>query len=246
MVDKIQEGRKYWKDSVAEVVDKWAKSIVSTYEEPVRTGTPKGEPIGLSKKKRYAALLSVGYPRLFSLKDIAEKSGNSVALVRKWRTEGAFLGAIEDAYDLFTEMYINTLQRVMADIYAVQSPPERDWSVTVGGKTDFKWEHKLYAAMLPYLDLPVRAKIEIWLREKVEGESTLGPYLVFATHMHLMRKDEKENTKSKLELVALIQKVVLVRGIDILLADALSGTRSPSDLIKFADGLKAFIKEIES
>lgn len=60
----------------------------SNYDEPVRKGTPKGEKIGLSKKKYLASIL-VGTTN-WKLKKIAKSCDVSYGLLRKWKTEPDF------------------------------------------------------------------------------------------------------------------------------------------------------------
>ncbi len=58
------------------------------YVEPERAGTPKGEPIGLSKRKFHAALLSL---TSVGLHQVAKEVGVSYGVLRIWRTEEIFL-----------------------------------------------------------------------------------------------------------------------------------------------------------
>src|SRR5262249_19330425 len=61
---------------------------VEAYEEPQREGTPRGEPVGLSKVKYHATLLSA--LTCLSGKEIAKRLRISYGLLLKWRTEPAF------------------------------------------------------------------------------------------------------------------------------------------------------------
>lgn len=58
------------------------------YREPSREGTPKGEPIGLSKQK-FRAALYVGLTN-FKGQKIAKLVGVSHSLLRNWKMESAF------------------------------------------------------------------------------------------------------------------------------------------------------------
>jgi len=60
---------------------------VTEYTEPQRKGTPKGEPIGISKKKLHATLLALTDMRG---KKVAAIVGVSHGLYRKWKTEDNF------------------------------------------------------------------------------------------------------------------------------------------------------------
>ena len=59
-------------------------SKLKKYIEPQRQRTPRGETIGLSKKKYHASLLMLTNKRQ---KDIAGETKSSYGLVRKWNTE---------------------------------------------------------------------------------------------------------------------------------------------------------------
>ena len=75
------------------------------YVEPQRAGTAKGEPVGLSKTKYYAALLA-GLTSL-DLKRIAREVRVSYLLVRKWRTEEPFSNAGYQAAQEFVDGYFD-------------------------------------------------------------------------------------------------------------------------------------------
>lgn len=80
------------------------------YVEPSREGTPKGEPIGLSKKKYHAALLA-GLTSL-DLKQVAREVHVSYDLVRKWRTEDAFSDVGYDAAVEFADGDFDTVAKI--------------------------------------------------------------------------------------------------------------------------------------
>jgi hypothetical protein len=75
-----------------------------SYEEPQRKGTPKGDPIGFSKKKYLASLLMLtNYKR----KDIAKQYlGISYGLLRKWGTEYQFKETILQHCAEFIQSFI--------------------------------------------------------------------------------------------------------------------------------------------
>ena len=74
-------------DATKTLFGRFIEKKVNDYLEPLRKGTPRGEPIGLSGPK-YAATLICLY-RL-PLRKIAEKVRVSYGLLRKWRTEEGF------------------------------------------------------------------------------------------------------------------------------------------------------------
>jgi len=82
---------------VKQVFEGWAKPRLASHQDPERLGTPRGEPVGLSKKKFWAAQAQVLYSKLFPLKDLAKESEVSPVQIRVWRTEGEFKKAMEEA-----------------------------------------------------------------------------------------------------------------------------------------------------
>ena len=64
---------------------------LSTYIEPQREGTPKGQAVGLSRPKYHCALLTS--LTALSLKRVAQIAGAPLASVKKWRTEESFIAA---------------------------------------------------------------------------------------------------------------------------------------------------------
>ncbi len=87
--------------------DKYKKTLLETfvdqklnaYKEPQREGTPKGEPIGFSKSKFHACLLTS--LSAAKKKRVAEVTGVSYGLVRKWTSEAAFKKSGEDIINQF-------------------------------------------------------------------------------------------------------------------------------------------------
>lgn len=75
---------------------------MGAYKEPTRKGTPRGEPIGLTKKKYCTVLLCLmGVP----LKEIAKSVKVSYGLLRKWRTEDAFKSELDHIEDEFVGLF---------------------------------------------------------------------------------------------------------------------------------------------
>jgi hypothetical protein len=81
------------------LLDSFFKEKILEYDEPQRKGTPRGEPIGFSAKKYYAALMML---KKFPLKDLAGMINVSYGLLRKWRTEDKFIEQIEKNETDFT------------------------------------------------------------------------------------------------------------------------------------------------
>jgi hypothetical protein len=82
----------------------------SHYKEPVRQGTAKGEPIGLSSVKYKSSLLF-----LTNLKgqEIADAVDVSYGLSRVWRTEDQYLSAIEKNTRIFARSVIEYILDIM-------------------------------------------------------------------------------------------------------------------------------------
>jgi hypothetical protein len=88
---------------VKEIWEAWVAPRFGRYQEPERLGTPRGELIGLSRKKFYAAQTQVLHSKLFSLAALAEESGVSAVQIRVWRTEAEFKRSMEEAAGDFVE-----------------------------------------------------------------------------------------------------------------------------------------------
>jgi hypothetical protein len=109
------------------LLDAFIIDRIKNYDEPQRAGTPKGEPIGFSRKKYNAALLD-----LYNLKQkvVAEGAGVSHGLLRKWRTEGAFLDLADDLKHEYVDYVIQHLKKrakkhvELRDEYFALSPLE--------------------------------------------------------------------------------------------------------------------------
>lgn len=84
------------KNETVDFVVEWTDEALKDYIDPDRKGTPKGEKIGLSKKKRRAAYLMTLHPEAASLREIAEIAGTSEGTIKVWRTQGAFNMAMDE------------------------------------------------------------------------------------------------------------------------------------------------------
>jgi hypothetical protein len=84
---------------------------MSNYTEPTREGTPKGDRIGFPHNKYFASILC-GITN-YNLKKIAEISGISYGVIRKWRTEEDFKSACDKhCSDFVNEIIHRTNQRL--------------------------------------------------------------------------------------------------------------------------------------
>jgi hypothetical protein len=119
-------------------LDAFLMKKVERHIEPERKGTPKGKPIGFSRKKHAAALMCL---KKNPLKFIAETVKVSHGLLRKWRTEDSFKElvdslAAECAKNIMVHIIIRGYkQKELADEYFTKpveeilktAPPELTW-----------------------------------------------------------------------------------------------------------------------
>jgi len=97
------------RSKVKEAWEAWSTPLIEKHQDPERVGTPRGAPVGLSKKKYRAALAQVLHNRskLFTLSGLEEISGVSSIQNRVWRTEPEFRKAVEKAKEDFVDYLSN-------------------------------------------------------------------------------------------------------------------------------------------
>jgi hypothetical protein len=120
--NKEKEIRQVDKDleNAVTLVKSWVDQTLKDYHPPVRSGVPKGEPIGFSLEKKRAALLMVLHPEGLQLREIGKLAGGvSENVLRVWRTQKDFQEEISRAYELFTEQLIN---EVAANFWRFRAP----------------------------------------------------------------------------------------------------------------------------
>jgi hypothetical protein len=73
----------------------WVKERLEAYQSPIRKGTPRNMPRGFPDHKQAAACLHVFYGGVIkTTKVLGDLAGASPALVRNWRREDRFSGAV--------------------------------------------------------------------------------------------------------------------------------------------------------
>jgi hypothetical protein len=87
--------------------NKYIGNKIKSYTEPTRKGTTRGDPIGLSRPKFKAALLSI---TSLSQKEIAAAAEVSYGVYRKWRTEDLFKQEIAKLQDDFFHFLISEIR----------------------------------------------------------------------------------------------------------------------------------------
>lgn len=85
------------------LLEKFIQDKLDGYTEPDRRGTPKGEPIGLSKIKYHASLLC-GFTNE-PLKEIARKLKTSYGVLRNWKLEDEFNSMVKNNLNSFGVAY---------------------------------------------------------------------------------------------------------------------------------------------
>jgi hypothetical protein len=84
------------------LVTRFIRHTLEQHVEPTRRGTPRGAPVGFSRKKLAAALLTLTSA---DVKQTARAIGVSYSLARKWRTETAFRARVERLEDEVVEAF---------------------------------------------------------------------------------------------------------------------------------------------
>ena len=120
---EIQDHKKRAVGQAIETVKAYSKAALKDYPEPVRAGTAKGDPIGLSRKKLYAAHLNILYPHGLELRDIAKMAGVSASMLGVWRTNKHFMKAIADFGQSVGEGIVEMIEMYMA--ISLKDPDQR-------------------------------------------------------------------------------------------------------------------------
>ena len=108
--DEIKAAHESLREQAIQFGKAWIEILVESYVEPTRAGTPKGQNIGLSRKKYEVALLMILYSRFgLNLKEIGAIAKVSEGLIRLWRTEDDFQKVSFDAIHSFSEVFANTI-----------------------------------------------------------------------------------------------------------------------------------------
>lgn len=80
------------------LLSRFIREKLAQHVEPARQGTPRGAPVGFSRKKLAAAL---GALTSRDVQQTAREVGVSYGVVRKWRTEAPFKALVEGLEDDF-------------------------------------------------------------------------------------------------------------------------------------------------
>src|SRR5262245_35287962 len=99
------------------LLTRFLREKLAGHVEPTRQGTPRGVPVGFSRKKLTAALFAVTST---DVKPTAREVGVSYGVVRKWRTEPAFKALVDRLEDELVE-------RFCAVVDAEIDPMDKGW-----------------------------------------------------------------------------------------------------------------------
>jgi hypothetical protein len=153
------------------VLGQFIEDRLRHYVEPERAGTPKGEPIGFSRKKFHAALLALTN---VDLRKQAKHIKVSYGLLRKWRTEDAFFEQVmkleddfvKDVYFPASELSLMIMVGKAAEILKIKTMPGTESAVgDEKGLPGFE-DISLYA---PMLTLRLHHEFNAAVKETAQG-----------------------------------------------------------------------------
>lgn len=107
--------------------EEFCRQKYESYVEPSRAGTPRGEPVGLSRQKYEACIYMLTSAKL---SDIAEWAHVSYALLRKWRTEEIFKRTL----DHLAEEFADTAITFVKDSLQSKLIKHKEWLRTIEKK----------------------------------------------------------------------------------------------------------------
>ena len=102
------------------LLTRFIREKLAQHVEPTRLGTPRGAPIGFSRKKMTAALFALTSA---DVKQTAKEIRVSYGLVRKWRTEAAFKRLVERLEDDFVERFCAAVDSDLGGLAPVPDTP---------------------------------------------------------------------------------------------------------------------------
>jgi hypothetical protein len=179
------------------LLGKFIMNKLSSYVEPSRKGTPKGEPIGFGRTKYEASLymlLNLG------LKDVANDLHISYGLLKKWRTEPEFKIMVFDHIIEFTEIFVRQLREIYQNDCAFVDKHLREATLEELGTGELDYPTIEEFADLNTYSFPLRVAICTHLCDLITGgkDFTLFAWSInlttfFRTHPTIGEKVHKEN-----------------------------------------------------
>lgn len=237
--DKIKEYVRAKKDEVIQDIKAWIEIELNDYQEPTRTGTAKGEPIGLSRKKFEAALWMVLFPQVFRLKDIAERVGVSNGVLRVWRTQDDFKRVTEDAAHRWGSVFARTIENVLDHLGDETKPlfpsmePFKDNLAVVIRK---------FFSCLPFLPIAVSIPVIKTLKKGMDSGGYVYPLYLLAFHEEFFTWDDQSLKEFERKPVVIeISKLMIETCLDLLSDPEAWKNMKVEDLKEIAEGMKRYI-----
>jgi hypothetical protein len=112
---KRTKSEREWQEKAIVFIKPFIEAALKVYEEPVRAGTPRGEPIGNSRKKFEAVLWMIFCPEL-SLNEIGKLARISPGVLRVWRTQEKFLEAVMKWGETFGIAFCDTVELMLSKL----------------------------------------------------------------------------------------------------------------------------------
>jgi hypothetical protein len=242
--DRTKAAKVKESDVAVKVARLWAQQIKQRYTEPVRPGTPKGDPIGLSLPKYEAALLQVLHPNRLRLREIAKMVGVSEGVLKFWRTETEFLEVVRQTSVIFGEAIANTIIRLFYGEEVVAGINERPF-LQIGGlaEDDRDIGHWLIR-LIPFYNGVVGTTIFAALKEDLEKNLDPLRWGILCAAIEEAVTVYDDESRRKFEStpgMLLLTKTTIANDIDLLVDPETWKQKSPEEIQKDADEIKEWI-----
>jgi hypothetical protein len=133
---------------MATLLQAFIEEKLTSYVEPERKGTAKGDPIGLSKVKYEAGLYML---TRMTYKEIAEQLNVSHNVVLKWRTETLFMSTLDKHTNEFAELFGNRVLAIASAVKDFENPAGYDHDLNEFNGEDYSPD--LFQLILAVLEL---------------------------------------------------------------------------------------------
>jgi hypothetical protein len=192
-------------------MDRWLSQYIREHGEPTRAGTPRGEPVGMSRRKRRAAMLTILHSKTFGLRLLSRLAGVSEGFLRVWRTEDEFKSVAKDTCKEFATHIINTIfQEFEMPVYKQNkinprgATPYLNFEISgIGQKPNLYatllGKQPSYAILLdvfPHFNIEIFETVMQWLFEKLRTKGmayvVLMPSILRALATARASKDPRE------------------------------------------------------
>jgi hypothetical protein len=176
------------------LLTRFIREKLARHVEPTRLGTPRGAPVGFSRKKMAAALFALTSA---DVKQTAKKVRVSYGLIRKWRTEAAFKALVGRLEDDFVERFCAAVDGDLGGLAPVPAAPGgTETPRRAASRADFGVPIPVWELGVPQdtgLDQAVDAiyaRRGRWIRTNLADVRWYGPRVMGKLAQHLL--DERE------------------------------------------------------